>query len=496
MDTSGEPDYRRLVARVLGLLVAIVICAGLVTAADASAAVTRIRVDWTGANGQEYSPYVNASNGQYAGPCARRPGDCNAAPGFHWEEADFSASGFAHTISYVDDQPEQQRLVCFEVQHPFDPSIPSGGQITGTATITDADGTTTRSVPFAIDKGQRVNLGCSPAMTGSVPTQPTVGRPGSATANTCPDDPTAPAPPGVVRGPRGTSAARLVGTALRDQLTGGPGDDTLLGLGARDCLTGNAGRDRLAGGDGSDILFGGDGDDVLEGGAGIDAMDGGAGNDVLVAGPEGATAGQVNCGPGDDIAIAPAIAQLTDCETRLAAAPTAKSVDGSVVSGTVRVRFPGSGRFVVLAKAQPIPYGAVVDTQRGRVRIVASHGADGIQVGDFYDGVFVLVRANGPAPLTEAALTGSLTRCGRGARAAKAPKHGRRLWGDGKGRFRTRGRRSAATVTGTTWSVEDRCDGTTLTRVKQGTVSVRDFARRRTVVLRAGQRYVAGRRRR
>jgi hypothetical protein len=470
----------------------VLVVALLVAAADASAAVTRIRVDWTGANGQEYGPYVNSSIGQYAGPCAKSASNCNASTGFHWEEADFSANGFPRTISLVDDQPEQKRQVCFEIQHPMDPSVPSGGQITGTAVITDPDGTTTRSVPFTVDKGQRMDLGCSPATTTTPVASPSPGR----TRNTCPDDPTAPAAPGVVRVPRGVSAARLVGTALRDQLTGGPGDDTLLGLGARDCLTGNAGRDRLAGGDGNDILFGGDGDDVLEGGAGIDAMDGGAGNDVLVAGPEGATAGQVNCGPGDDIAIAPAAAQLTECETRLAAAPTAKSVDGSVVSGTVRVRFPGSTTFVVLAKAQPIPYGAVVDTRRGRVRIVASHGADGIQVGDFYDGVFRLVRAGGPAPLTEAALTGPLAGCGRGARVAKAPKKGRRIWGDGKGRFRTRGRRSAATVTGTTWSVEDRCDGTTLTRVRQGTVSVRDFARGRTVVLKAGRQYVAGRRRR
>ena len=50
--------------------------------------------------------------------------------------------------------------------------------------------------------------------------------------------------------------------------------------------------------------------------------------------------------------------------------------------------------------------------------------------------------------------------------AAKKPKT-RKLWGDGKGRFRTRGKFSSATVRGTKWVVIDRCDGT-LTRVVRG----------------------------
>jgi hypothetical protein len=66
----------------------------------------------------------------------------------------------------------------------------------------------------------------------------------------------------------------------------------------------------------------------------------------------------------------------------------------------------------------------------------------------------------------------------------------RRLFGNAKGRFRTRGRHSAAVVRGTRWEVRDRCDGT-LTIVRSGTVRVTDFRRNRTIVLRAGQRYLA-----
>jgi hypothetical protein len=59
-----------------------------------------------------------------------------------------------------------------------------------------------------------------------------------------------------------------------------------------------------------------------------------------------------------------------------------------------------------------------------------------------------------------------------------------------RGRFSTRGRYSAATVRGTVWTVSDRCDGT-LTHDITDSVSVTDFARHKTVVLHAGQSYLA-----
>jgi ferric-dicitrate binding protein FerR (iron transport regulator) len=87
-------------------------------------------------------------------------------------------------------------------------------------------------------------------------------------------------------------------------------------------------------------------------------------------------------------------------------------------------------------------------------------------------------------------MTGKLS-CGGGASAAASTKK-RRLWGDGKGRFRTKGKHSAATVVGTKWMVEDRCNGT-LTKVLRGTVSVRDFKKRKTVRVTAGHQYFAKR---
>ena len=58
------------------------------------------------------------------------------------------------------------------------------------------------------------------------------------------------------------------------------------------------------------------------------------------------------------------------------------------------------------------------------------------------------------------------------------------------GKFRTKGRYSAATVLGTKWTVADRCDGT-LTHDITDSVVVTDFVRHKTIVLHAGQSYLA-----
>jgi ferric-dicitrate binding protein FerR (iron transport regulator) len=85
--------------------------------------------------------------------------------------------------------------------------------------------------------------------------------------------------------------------------------------------------------------------------------------------------------------------------------------------------------------------------------------------------------------------TGGRARAAAASTGKRPPR--RALWGrDDHGRFRTRGSNSVATVRGTAWYVEDRCDGT-LTRVSKGSVSVRDLHRQRTVVVKAGKSYLA-----
>jgi hypothetical protein len=58
------------------------------------------------------------------------------------------------------------------------------------------------------------------------------------------------------------------------------------------------------------------------------------------------------------------------------------------------------------------------------------------------------------------------------------------------GQFRTKGKYAAGTVRGTVWSMSDLCNGT-LTVVHRGTVAVFDEVRRKTILVHAGQRYLA-----
>jgi hypothetical protein len=192
-----------------------------------------------------------------------------------------------------------------------------------------------------------------------------------------------------------------------------------------------------------------------------------------------------------------------------------RSVLVAPVKGTVYVSAPGGAarsaasvpglkgkRFVRLTAARLIPAKSYLDTRRGTVRLVSAQNASGaIQSGDFSSGVFQVLQSRTGKGLTELRLKGSsFRRCRARARrsdanAARLSKRRiRRLRSNAKGRFRTRGRYSSATVRGTDWDTQDRCDGT-LTRVARGRVAVRDFARKKTIVVRAKKRYLARARR-
>jgi hypothetical protein len=164
-----------------------------------------------------------------------------------------------------------------------------------------------------------------------------------------------------------------------------------------------------------------------------------------------------------------------------------KSVNAFTVRGTVRIRRPGGRRFIELGPGEQIPVGTTVDALKGRITLVAA----GDQTADFYSGIFRIGQTSAATPLTTLTLVERL-RCPRGGRASIAAKgkKKRKLWGDGNGKFRTKGKHSAATVIGTKWLVQDRCNST-LTRVVSGVVSVRDFGKRKTVRVRAGKTYVA-----
>jgi hypothetical protein len=198
-----------------------------------------------------------------------------------------------------------------------------------------------------------------------------------------------------------------------------------------------------------------------------------------------------------------------------------KTFDARVVSGEVFIKYaPGTGPraatkppkgFVPLKGAANVPMGSQLDTSSGRVALTSAADTGGAktQTADFYDGIFQVKQVvPKKKPKKPAALITDLVMKGEPSRsecaplkgaasvaAAKKKKRGAKsvlgsLWGNGKGKFRTNGKYSSATVRGTIWLTQDRCDGT-LTTVKRGTVSVRDFKLKKTVSVKAGHSYLA-----
>jgi hypothetical protein len=170
-----------------------------------------------------------------------------------------------------------------------------------------------------------------------------------------------------------------------------------------------------------------------------------------------------------------------------------EAVDATVVKGIVLVKLPGASSFTELTHTSQIPVGSIVDATKGRVRVVEALPGGKTRSADFYTGVFRISQTR-DGLATMALFGGSFASCGKAKRAASAAKVKliRQLWGSGHGRFRTKGRYAAASIRGTTWLTQDRCDGT-LVRVTSGAVTVRDLVKRKNVVVSKGHSYLAGR---
>jgi hypothetical protein len=207
--------------------------------------------------------------------------------------------------------------------------------------------------------------------------------------------------------------------------------------------------------------------------------------------------------------------------TAQAAAPPppvlGKSENAQPVSGTVFIRL-SSGQFVRLTGAQQIPSGAVIDALKGTLKITtALPGGTGgardaaakgkkpkpkvkTQSGNFGGAIFKITQArNGLATvsLVEGAVKGgpSFSQCkahkaADATAAALSSKSLQLLHASAKGKFSTKGRYGAATIRGTKWTIADRCDGTQV-RDLSHSVAVTDFVRHKTIILHAGQSYLA-----
>jgi len=192
-----------------------------------------------------------------------------------------------------------------------------------------------------------------------------------------------------------------------------------------------------------------------------------------------------------------AVSDFAACDTDVIQTPEPGVIVGvQRVSGEVLFKVPGSGKFVPLTGATEIPVGSQVDTTHGTIKLIAGLGGGRTNSANFNDGLFKIQQAHARnAYMTLLLEGGNFGICRTSSLSAmsvdaKRKRQVRRLWGNGKGRFTTKGRYSSATVRGTHWLVQDRCDGT-LTRVLRGVVKVKDFRKHKTISVRAGHTYLA-----
>jgi Ca2+-binding RTX toxin-like protein len=278
--------------------------------------------------------------------------------------------------------------------------------------------------------------------------------------------------------------------------------------------------ENVVGGGLEDTLFGSAGPNLLNGRAGEDYLDGagGAGDDLIggsaidVVRTRDGQRDAARCGRGKDLAIVDRADRVTgSCERQDDGIGNVPELGREVVVRPVRganqFGLPAMRRTVPLQDRINLPVGTEFDSRTGAVRIVSAgrRGAGGRasaaarrrSAGVFSGGRFTVRQRRSGEAATELRLTGGdFSQCRsatvrRSAAAAQLPRRiVRRLNTRARGRHRVAGNHSAGTTRGTVFSVIDRCDGT-LTRVRRGAVVVRDFRLRRTVVVRAGERYLA-----
>jgi hypothetical protein len=148
----------------------------------------------------------------------------------------------------------------------------------------------------------------------------------------------------------------------------------------------------------------------------------------------------------------------------------------------VTVKLPGSSTFTTLSSTANIPVGSTIDALSGTVSLTVTLPDGSSQTGQFYNGVFVFTQTAGGTVI--ATLTGaSFTDCPPPTHGVRADAHAasgkkkpttviRQLWGNGHGKYTTKGRYGSASVSGTIWVTEDLCDGTLIKAIKDNVIVV------------------------
>jgi hypothetical protein len=188
----------------------------------------------------------------------------------------------------------------------------------------------------------------------------------------------------------------------------------------------------------------------------------------------------------------------------------------SPVKGVVLIEV--NGVLIPLTQLRQFPTNTVIDALGGTVRMITAAGGPGgahdaaakgkkhkgkvkTQTGTFSGGVFKVTQAHsGLATLSlvdNASFTGapSYSSCkakkaADASAAALSSKTLQLLHSSATGKYSTRGKYGAATVRGTKWTIADRCNGTQVHDLTDS-VAVTDFVHHKTIILHAGQSYLA-----
>ena len=189
------------------------------------------------------------------------------------------------------------------------------------------------------------------------------------------------------------------------------------------------------------------------------------------------------------------------------------------VSGVVLVKI--NGVFVPLTQLKQITPNIEINALHGTITLVTAGGGPSgahdaaakgkkhkpkvkTQQGTFGGAVFKLNQAKRGAnkglvtlTLVENAFKGAPSyatckkhKAGEASAAALSSKTLQLLKANAKGKFATKGKYGSATVRGTNWTTADRCDGTFIHDLTDS-VAVTDFVRHKTIILHAGQSYLA-----
>ena len=173
--------------------------------------------------------------------------------------------------------------------------------------------------------------------------------------------------------------------------------------------------------------------------------------------------------------------------------------------GTVLARTSPGGPLVPLTGPIDLPVGTFINAQAGTLTLTMAMPAHHTQTAAVGHGRFIVTQPRSRHGLTQLTLTGgSFAACPVPGHTAHASAAGtaqrtksshvvRQLWSkDNHGQFQTHGHNSVATVRGTEWLTQDRCDGT-LTHVIQGAVTIRPHGAHHSITVTAGHSYLARR---